>query len=362
MKTKIILTAILLMLLAPSLVMAEFTDMSVREIKDLNEDLDAYMASAKVTFKSADRHYISQLAVQNIYKQSAIWRSALQKNELINDVLSESLVKFIFIHYYLENPSWADWGLWRLETFYPSYTAYIDTSTDMAYGQCLSFVKNNWLPTFAKCNSFNELIPAKKLEDNPLNLTVRQGILSDEDRYVLACAVQFVNHSMSEHKEWFTFFVPAAEYQVGDELGYVFPKEFNASPDSAQFIYFTPNFSFDFVPIAKVYSENGITYDTLSPMDFELVRINEGRIAEFDSLEFGRYLFSVKPPYKIVDKYPNKLIIPKEAFGADYMNKESAMFNKNAYDKITVGNRQKLIYNKIERTANTGLVDMKSER
>jgi len=358
---KVILSAILITLLVPALVGAEWNDISVREMQDLNEDLDAYMASAKVSLKNADRHYISQLAVQNFYKQNAIWRSAVQQNEMINDILSESLVKFIFIHYYLENPSWTDWGLWQLETFYPSYTAYIDTSTDMTYGQCLSFVKNNWLPTFAKCNSFNELIPAKKLEDNPISLIVRQGVLSDEDRYVLDCAVNFINHGMSEHREWFTFYVAEGEYQVGDEKGFVFPKEFNASPDSTQFIYFTPNYSFDFVPVAKVYSDTGFSYDTLSPIDFELIRINEGRIAVFDSLEFGRYLFKVKPPYKIVDKYPNKLIIPKEAFGADYMDKESAMFNKHAYDKITVGNRQKLLYTKIERVKTPDLVNIEEK-
>jgi len=335
-------------LLLPSLLLADWSEYNNQEMKDLSEDLDAYMSSAKAIYADADRFYISQLAVQNIYKQKAIWRSAFQKDELINDLFSESLVKFVFTHYYLNNPNWVDWGFWNLETFYPSYTAYIDTASDMTYGECISFVKNNWLTDFSKCNSFNELVSAKKLEDNPLALVVRMGLHSEEDRYVLKCAEDYMNHWMSENKEWFTLFIPEGEYQIGDEKDWVFHKEFSASKDSAQFIYFTPNFSFDFIPIAQVFSDDGVTYDTLSPNEFELIRINEGRLAQFDSLEFGRYEFRVKPPYKIVDKYPNKLIIPKEAFGADYMDRESTMFNKYAYDKVTIGNRQKLIYTNIE--------------
>ena len=335
-------------LLLSSAAIADWSEYSYQEMKDLSEDLDAYMSSAKQIFDDADRFYISQLAVQNIYKQNAIWRSSFTKDEMINDLFSESLVKFVFTHYYLNNPNWVDWGFWNLETFYPSYTAYIDTATDMTYGECMSFVKNNWLADFAKCNSFNELVSAKKLEDNPLHLQVRMGLHSEEDRYVLKCAEDYMNHRMEENREWFTMFIPEGEYQIKDDKRWVFPKEFSASKDSAQFIYFTPNFSFDFVPIAQVFSDDGVTYDTLSPTEFELVRINEGRLAEFDSLEFGRYEFNVKPPYKIIDKYPNKLIIPKEAFGADYMDRESTVFNKHAYDKVTVGNRQKLIYTNIE--------------
>jgi len=343
--------AMLLMLSLPAA--AEWTDFSQQEMRDLNADLDAYMAYARRADSDQDRHYISQVAVQNIYKQMAIWRSAVTKNELVNDILSESLVKFVFIHYYVGNPNWVDWGFWNLETFYPSYTAYIDSSTDMTYGQCISFVKNNWLASFAKCNGFNELVPAKKLEDNPLALIVRSGVHGGEENYVIRCAENYVNHWMSDRKEWFTFFLPEGEYQISDRQGFVFPKEFYASTDSAQFIYFTPNYSFDFLPVAKVYSETGMSYDTLSVTDFELVRINEGGIAKFDSLEFGRYEFRVKPPYKLVDKYPQKLIIPKEAFGADYMDRESAMFNKLAYDKITIGNGQTFIYDNIELVKTT---------
>ncbi len=349
MKTKIIMAIIAMFLAIPLILLANWNDYSYEEMQDLNKDLDSYMSTARTTWNPADRHYITHLSVQNIYKQKAIWRSARLKNELINDILSESLVKFVFTNYYLDNPNWVDWGFWNLETFYPSYTAYIDTSTDRTYGECISFVKNNWLPTFAKCTAFNELVSAKRLEDNPLRIEVRQGIHSDDDKYVIECARGFMNHFMSEHREWFTFFLPAGMYQLGDEKGNIFPKEFDASTDSAQFIYFTPNYSFDFVPVAQVFSDNGVTYDTLSPTEFELVRINEGRLAEFENLEFGRYQFTVKPPYKIVDKYPNKLIIPKEAFGADYLNRESTMFDKAAYDQVTVGNGQKLIYTKIER-------------
>jgi hypothetical protein len=354
---KIICTAIAILLL-PALLAAQWDESSYEEIQDLNTDLDAYMSYARITYDPADRHYLSNVAVQNIYKQKAIWRSAERKNELINDILSESLVKFIFVNYYLDNPNWVDWGFWNLETFYPSYTAYIDTSTDKTYGECMSFLKENWLASFAKCNSFNELVPAKKLEDNWISVNVRQGIHSNDDMYLINCAEDYINHWMSEHREWFTFFLPQGQYQLGDEQGWIFPKEFDAAVDSAQFIYFTPNYSFDFVPVAQVFADDGITYDTLSPTEFELVRINEGRLAEFESLEFGRYEFRVKPPYKIVDKYPNKLIIPKEAFGEDYMDKESTMFNKHAYDKVTVGNRQQLIYTKIERVVQPALTEL----
>lgn len=338
----------MIIILMPVMLAAQWDESALEEMKDLNTDLDAYMEYARISFEPADRYYLSKVAVQNIYKQKAIWRSAEHKNELINDVLSESLVKFIFVNYYLDNPNWVDWGFWNLETFYPSYTAYIDSSTDKTYGECMSFVKDNWLASFAKCNSFNELVPAKKLEDNWISVNVRQGVHSVDDMYLIQCAEEYINHWMSEQKEWFTFFLPQGQYQIGDQHDWIFPKEFDASTDSAQFIYFTPNYSFDLIPVAQVFSDQGITYDTLSPTEFELVRINEGRLAVFDSLEFGRYEFRVKPPYKIVDKYPNKLIIPKEAFGKDYMDKESAMFNKHAYDRITVGNGQKYIYTKIE--------------
>jgi len=358
MKFKNILILMTIAFLIPVMASAEWKEISYQEMQDLNEDLDAYMTSARKSYSDADRYYISKLAVQNIYKQKAIWRSAREKNEMINDLLSESLVKFVFTHYYLDNPNWVDWGFWNLETFYPSYTAYIDSSTDMSYGECISFVKNNWLTGFSKCNSFNELVSAKNLEDNQLSIEIRGGVYSDEDKYVLNCAEDYMNHWMSEHKEWFTFFLPNGEYQLADEKGNLFPKEFDACSDSAQFIYFTPNYSFDLIPVAKVYSDDGITYDTLSPNDFELVRVNEGRLAQFESLEFGRYEFKVKPPYKIVDKFTSKLIIPKEAFGLDYMEKESTMFDKKAYDKVTIGNRQKMIYTKIERVVQPDLAKL----
>jgi len=348
MKRKFILVFLIIIVFSSVILNADTYDLNYQEIQDLNDDLDSYMQSAKKAYSTADRQYITKLSVQNIYDQLAIWRSQWKKNELINDILSKSLVKFVFVNYYLSNPNWVDWGFWNLETFYPSYAAYIDSSTDKTFGECMSFVKNNWLPSFSKCTAFNELVSAKKLEDNRLTLIVRAGIHSEEDKYTIRCAEDFLNHSMSEHREWFTFWIPKGDYQITDQKANVFPKEFSASTDSAQFVYFTPNYSFDFIPVAQIFSETEIVYDTLSPNEFELIRINEGRIAEFENLEFGRYEFRVKPPYKIVDKYPNKLIIPKEAFGADYMDRESALFNKRAYDKLTIGNGQKVIYTKVE--------------
>lgn len=349
MRKIIFVSSLMLILLAGSLSASSgMIDHPYEEMKDLNRDLDSYLGAAKKLYSFDDRWYISKLAVHNIYRQKAIWRNNRLQNEMTNDLLSESLVKFIFINYYVGNPNWADWGFWNLETFYPSYTAYIDTTTDMTYGECLSFVKNNWLASYAKCNAFNELVGPKRLEDNKLSLVVRRAVHADEDRYVLRCAEEYLNYRMEQVREWFTFFLPEGEYQIEDEKGWVFPKEFEASDDSAQFVYFTPNYSFDFIPVAQVFTDTGYYFDTLSTTEFELVRVNEGRLAVFDSLEFGRYIFKVKPPYKIVDKFPNKLIIPKDAFGADYMDRESTMFNKHAYDKVTIGNRQKLIYNKIE--------------
>jgi hypothetical protein len=76
--------------------------------------------------------------------------------------------------------------------------------------------------------------------------------------------------------------------------------------------------------------------------------MDEGRIYDFHGLEFGRYYFNVKPPYKIVDRYPNKLIIPKEEFGNNYLQKHSELFDKAAYDQLIIDSNKDFVYSKIE--------------
>ena len=320
-----------------------------QEMTDLNQDMQEYLEIGRYFNDPADRFYISDMAAQNIYKQWAIWNSSTAKDENLNSLLGSSYTRFIILHYYLNSPSWVEWGLNELETFLPAYKSYIDSTTEKSYGTQLDFIESEWLTKFSECNAFNELLPPKKLIDNPIWLKIRAGCYSDEDKYVLHTAERYLNKRLGENKEYFYFYVPVGEYQVSDQNSQVFPKEFTATADTANFIYLTPNYKFNFVPIAEVFSDDGVRYDTLSPSEFELIKLNEGRSFEFENLEFGRYLFKVKPPYKLVDRYPNKLIIPKEAFGADYLKRGSELFDKAAYDKITIANGETLVYMKVER-------------
>jgi hypothetical protein len=178
---------------------------------------------------------------------------------------------------------------------------------------------------------------------------VRSGILGDEDKYVLRTAERFLNRQLCDNAQYTYFYTPHGEYQIYDRKEYVFPKEFSATGDTAQFIYLTPNYSFNFQPVVQVFSDTAIYYDTLSPSEFELVRIDEGRLFEFENLEFGRYLLSVKPPYSLVDKHPNKLIIPKEEFGSDYLLKDSELFDKTEYEVIIVSDGETLMYPNVEK-------------
>lgn len=328
-----------------------------QEMVDLNADMQEYLEASKLLSDPADRFFISDMAVQNMYKQWAIWNNSSIKAEAINNLLGSSYTRFIILHYHLNNPSWAEWGLVELETLLPAYKAYIDTTTELSYGEQLEYIHDEWLERFASCNAFNELVPLKKLVDNPINLKIRQGCYSDEDKYVLRTAEQYLNRRLIEKKEYFYFYVPIGEYQISDGKSYLFPKEFSATGDSSQFVYLTPNYSFDFVPVVQVFSDTAIYYDTLSPSEFELVRLDEGRMFEFENLEFGRYQFSVKPPYKIVDRYPNKLVIPKEEFGADYMERRSELFAKDAYDNVIIANGSNYVYPYVEKVEPSSSTD-----
>jgi hypothetical protein len=320
-----------------------------QEMADLNADMQEYLDVSKLLSDPADRLYVSDMAVQNIYKQWAIWSNTQIRDESLSDLLGSSYARFIVLHYHLNNPSWVEWGLIELETLLPSYRAFIDTTTELSYGEQLEYIHDEWLKKFASCNAFNELVPLKKLADNPIELKIRQGCFSQEDKYVLRTAELYLNKRLMESKEYFYFFVPIGEYQISDNKSYLFPKEFSATGDTAQFVYLTPNYSFNFMPVAQIFSDTAIYYDTLSPSEFELTRLDEGRMFEFENLEFGRYLLKVKPPYKIVDRYPNKLIIPKEEFGADYMQRRSELFDKDAYDNVIIANGADYVYPYVEK-------------
>ena len=339
---------------------------SSREMTDLNLDLQQYLEAARLHSEPNDRIFISEMAVQNIRKQWVLWSSTPLRDENWNSLMGSSYTRFILLQYHLDNPSWVEWGLTELETLLPSYKAYIDSSTTLSYGEQLAFIEEEWMGKFAECNAFNELVPLKKLTDNPIDLIVRKGCYSDEDKYVLRTAELFLNRQLLENRQYFYFYVPIGEYQISDRKANLFPKEFSATGDSAQFVYLTPNYSFNFVPVVQVFSEDGVYFDTLSPSEFELVRLDEGRAFEFENLEFGRYQFRVKPPYKLVDGYPNKLIIPKEEFGSNYLDRHSELFDKDKYDKVIISNGESLVYTKVEMvlptSTSTGDSDKKKDK
>jgi hypothetical protein len=322
---------------------------SKQEIADLNEDMLEFLNAARVLNDPADRFYISDMAVQQIWRLWELWRTERPRDAETSNLIGSCYTRFIFTHYYMNNPSWVEWGINELATYLPAYKSYVDTSTALSYGEQLEFVESDWMDKFAECNVFNELVPLKKLADNPIEFKMRSGILGDEDKYVLRTAERFLNRRLNQNAQYTFFYAPKGEYQIYDRNNYVFPKEFSATGDTAEFIYLTPNYSFNFEPVVQVFSDTGIYYDTLSPSEFELVRIDEGRLFEFENLEFGRYLFKVKPPYSLVDKYPNKLIIPKEEFGSDYLMKDSELFDKSEYDVMIVANGATLLYPNIEK-------------
>ncbi len=333
-----------------------------QEITDLNEDMQEFLEVSKVMTTDTDRLFVSDMAVQNMYRQWAIWFYSGNKGELYDQMLGSSYARFVILHYNLNSPSWAWWGMTELETLLPSYRAYIDSSTDLSYREQLNFIRKDWMYKFATCNAFNELIPEKKLLDNPVELKLRQGMLNDEDKYVIRTAERYLNRRLKEKREFFYFYVPPGEYQIFDRKHHIYTKEFSAGLDSSQYLYLTTNYSFNFVPVATIYSESGVTYDTLSPSDFELVRLDEGRIFDFNNVEFGRYYFSVKPPYKIVDRYANKLIIPKEEFGSNYLERDSELFNKTAYDQIILESQKDFVYTLIERREQSPAVENKDKK
>jgi hypothetical protein len=325
------------------------------ELEDLNADMEEYLNASKHLNQDTDRLFISDMAVQNIYRQWNIWFYSDNRVERMDQLLGSSYTKFVILHYYLNSPSWVEWGMNELETVLPSYEAHIDTTTELSYGEQLHFIETEWMYKFATCNAFNVLVPIKKIMDNPIELKLRQGFLSDEQKYVVRTAERYLNRRLKEEKEFFYFYVPPGEYQVFDQKTYIYPKEFTAGTDTSQFIYLTTNHQFNFVPVVKIFSEDGVTYDTLTPSDFELVRMDEGRIFDFQGLEFGRYLFNVKPPYKIVDRYPNKLIIPKEEFGNNYLDRHSELFDKAAYDQLIIESNKDFVYTNIELLKQAGM-------
>jgi hypothetical protein len=334
---------------------AQDQNMDLREIKDLGKDLNEYLTLAKQRDFGFYSGIITDMAVQNLYRQRAIWKDSRFQDDSIKDVYTQSLIKFINVNFYLGNPNWADFGLLNLETLDSFYTAYIDTSSDKTHGECLSFIKHQWLETFAQINTFNELLGPDELRDNRVTLLPMERFISYEDSLLIMRAEDYIKHWMSGNhqewfsvyredrqvfpKEWFTFFIPEGKYKFIDTESKMYPKEFDAvvaSRDEAQFLYLTLSECFDFVPIATIYSKDGITCDTLGAQDFEMIKLKEGRVDKLSDLEFGRYYIRVNPPYELVDNNRIKMFIPKWAFGQPYAEKYKAVFDEHAAELIKV--------------------------
>jgi hypothetical protein len=344
-----------MVLLAVPLAAQDQDKTNLREIKDLNKDLDEYLTLAKQRDFGFYSEIITNMAVQNLYRQRAIWKESHFQDDSIRDVYTQSLIKFINVAFYLENPNWADFGLLNLETLDSFYTAYIDTSSDKTYGECLSFIKHQWLETFAQINTFNELLGPDELRNNRITLLSMDRFLSYEDSLLIMRAENYIKHWMNGDyrqwfsvyredqqvfpKEWFTFFIPEGKYKFVDIESKMYPKGFDAviaSRDEAQFLYLTLNDCFDFVPIATIYSKDGITFDTLGAQDFEMIKLKEGRVDKLDNLEFGRYYIRVNPPYQLIDSNRVKLFIPKWAYGQEYAKKYEAVFDEHAAELVKV--------------------------
>ncbi len=355
MHKKYLLIILALMTLAAVPLTAQDQNVNLREIKDLNQDLDEYLMLAKQRDFGFYSEIINDMAVQNLYRQRAIWKESRFLDDSIGDVYTRSLIKFININFFLNNPNWADFGLLNLETLDSFYTAYIDTSTDATFGECLSFIKHQWLETFAQINTFNELLGPDELRNDRVTLLPMERFLSYEDSLLIMRAENYIKHWMNGDyrewfsvyredrqvfpKEWFTFFIPEGKYKFSDTESKMYPKEFNAvvaGRDEAQFLYLTLSDCFDFVPIATIYSKNGITYDTLSAQDVELIKLKETRVDNLNNLEFGRYYIRVNPPYELIDNNRIKLFIPKWAFGQPYAQKYAAIFDEYAAELVKV--------------------------
>ena len=97
---------------------------SNREMADLNLDLQQYLEAARLHSEPNDRIFISEMAVQNIYKQWVLWSSTPLRDENWNSLMGSSYTRVILLQYHLDNPSWVEWGLTELETLLPSYKAY----------------------------------------------------------------------------------------------------------------------------------------------------------------------------------------------------------------------------------------------
>ena len=378
-KSLLIILALMVLMAVP--LAAQDQNMDLREIKDLNKDLDEYLTLAKQRDFGFYSEIITDMAVQNLYRQRAIWKDSRFQDDSIKDVYTQSLMKFINVNFYLDNPNWADFGLLNLETLDSFYTVYIDTSSDKTHGECLSFIKHQWLETFAQINTFNELLGPDELRNNRVTLLPMERFISYEDSLMIMRAESYIKHWMNGNypewfsvyrkdiqvfpKEWFTFFIPEGKYKFVDDSSKMYPKEFDAvvaSRDEAQFLYLSLSECFDFVPIATIYSKNGITYDTLGAQDFEMIKLKEGRVDKLSDLEFGRYYIRVNPPYELIDNKRIKMFIPKRAYGGPDAEKYEAVFDEYASElvkvdypggepkvdtmkqTITVGNKAKYIY------------------
>ncbi|MBU1317560.1 MAG: hypothetical protein KKG33_05570 [candidate division Zixibacteria bacterium] len=330
----------------------------VGEMEDMSLDIREYRAVAGDMDNTNDKIFLSDLAIQSIMKQESLWDKAPQKDQKLNDLLAVSYANFIFLQYKLDNPSWARWGLSALETHSSDFLSTVDEVTGITFQEQLDPIKNSWLNGFAECTFYNELVPAKGLTNLQVRLVKQdQLMISEKEKYIITVAEHYLNRELRMGCQMIPFVIclPPGEYRVVDDTEKFYPKEFTAvakvEDREGQYLYMTPPYGFNFVPIAKVYNASDSSYylDTLSCQEFELVRYQEGPVNDFDNVEFGRYLFRVNPPFKIVDDR-KKLIIPRDEFGLDYLEKHSELIPPEEYDVIVVQKNEALIYTLISGT------------
>jgi len=333
-----------------------------QELLDLNLDMQEYSSVAGQFSDPSEKIFISDMAIQNISKQWSIWFQIpqTQKNQEINDLLASSYVHFIMLQYKLNNPTWVRWAIDQLRTSFEGYLAKADTVSGHTYSEELESLEETWLYTFSECTFWNEVIPLKNLKSVSLEFEKTDAYaLSTETNYQLSLAAYYLNRTLRHSKPVnFTVCLPAGEYKLRDDTGNVFEKKFLAIAKSedreGRHLYLTPPLSFKFTPIAKVFvqADSSSYIDTLTNLEFQLERFQEGVVTDFNKVEFGRYVFKVNPPYQLMDD-KKKLIIPREEFGVDYLKQPSWLFDKDSYDVITIQSGEDYIYPKIKATVKT---------
>lgn len=365
------LTCFLLAVAAATVIWCQLAEAKQREMLHLKQDLEEYRAVAPNYVDPVDKQFLSDLALQTIYKEWALWFNSERTAEL-NDVMAGAYAQFVLIQWDIRNPTRTAWGLGAFWTHDSLYMAHEDTGVVATLREKMNQVKKEMLPAYGGFSVFNELIPGHEFEGTHVSILPTDGPHDAHDRYVISAAEKDLNRWLREGVSPFPIYLPLGKYDIVSESGVMFTKSIEPRLDSLQFIYLTPNVSFTFEPWATVVDTVRDTsyVELLDTVWFELIRIGEDkdweqyrssidkqRISDFDQVEYGRYLFRVKPPYRLVDNHPSKLILPIDDFGPGYLERENELFDKKSYQTsqgiheiLRVRPGEKLIYAQIERT------------